>query len=122
MTKMLSGHPAEATLPPPPAPTGPWMWFGAATGTAFAGPWGVTYAINLTPDMETGLGVWTEAMFLEAIKSGRHMGKGRPIMPPMPVQAYQNMTEEDLRSVFAFLQTVPPVKNMVPQYQPPQKP
>lgn len=118
MSKLLSGHPADAALPPPPAPAGPWLWFGAATGTAFAGPWGVTYAINLTPDMETGLGIWTEAMFLEAFKTGKHMGKGRPIMPPMPIQAYQNMTEDDVKAIFAYLQTVPPIKNTVPQYQP----
>ena len=52
--------------------------------TAWSGAWGVSFAANLTPDQNTGLGIWTEDMFLEAIKSGKHMGKGRQILPPMP--------------------------------------
>src|SRR5450830_754442 len=60
MTRMLSGHPQEMKLPPPPAPAGPWIWSGTGTLTAFAGPWGISYAINLTPDQNTGIGIWTE--------------------------------------------------------------
>ncbi len=56
MARMLSGHPESMQMPPPPAlPEGPWLWLGAATNTAFAGPWGITYAPNLTPDSTTGL-------------------------------------------------------------------
>lgn len=113
-TRRLSGHPAEMVMPPAPKPTGPWLWAGAATNTAFAGPWGVSYAINLTPDPDTGLGSWTEQMFVGALKSGKHMGVSRPILPPMPWQAFRNFSEEDLKAMFAYLRTVPPIKNRVP--------
>ena len=119
MSRRLSGHPAELKVEKTfaPDPKG-WVWAGAATNTAFAGPWGVTYAINLTSDT-TGLGSWTEANFVKALKEGKHLGVGRPINPPMPWPAYRNATEEDLRAVFAYLRTVPPVKNQAPEYQPP---
>src|SRR5215831_2345188 len=59
MSRMLSGHPAAMVLPPAPKMSSPWTWASVATNTAFAGPWGLSYAINLTPDA-TGLGNWTE--------------------------------------------------------------
>src|SRR5215212_12114515 len=60
MSRALSGHPAQLVLPPAPQNKGPWMWTGAATNTAFAGPWGISYARNLTPDQVSGLGIWNE--------------------------------------------------------------
>jgi len=118
MEKFLSGHPESPALPPPPKlPEGPWIM--VATNTAFAGPWGVTYAINLTSDQNTGLGIWTEEMFVKAMREGRHMGQARPIMPPMPWQAIGTLTDEDLKAVFAYLKTVKPVVNHVPDYEPP---
>jgi hypothetical protein len=120
MGRMLSGHPGEPATPPAPRmPEGPWAIAMAATATAFAGPWGTTFAANLTPDAETGIGKWTEADFLATIRSGRHMGRGRPILPPMPIQNMQQMTEEDLKALWAYLRTVPPVKNRVPELRPP---
>ena len=114
MSRELSGHPAEMKLPPPPAAAGPWIWSGAATNTAFAGPWGVSFTANLTPDKETGLGSWTEEMFLATFRTARHQGKGRPILPPMPVKMIGKATDEDLKSIFAYLQSLTPVKNKVP--------
>jgi cytochrome c553 len=114
MTRMLSGHPADMVMPEPPKPNGPWLWSGAATNTAFAGPWGVSYARNLTPDQVSGLGIWTEEMFLKTMRTGRHMGVSRPILPPMPWQALNTLTDEDLKSIYAYLRTVPPVRNEVP--------
>jgi hypothetical protein len=114
MTVALSGHPAAMTLAPPPALSGGWVWAGAATNTAFAGPWGVSYAANLTPDKATGLGNWTETMFVDALKSGKHAGVGRPILPPMPWPAYSQMTDADLKAMFAYLRTIKPVVNAVP--------
>jgi cytochrome c553 len=112
--RLLSGHPEGMVMPPAPKPSGPWLWSGAATNTAFAGPWGVSYARNLTPDRVTGLGIWNEEMFVKAMKTGRHMGVSRPILPPMPWQNLQHMKEEDLRAVFAYLKSVKPIKNEVP--------
>lgn len=115
MSRMLSGHPAQMAMPPAPKlPNGPWMWIGAATNTAFAGPWGVSYAMNLTPDEVTGLGIWTEEMFIKTLRTGRHWGTSRPILPPMPWQNAAQMTDEDLKSVYAYLRSIPAIRNEVP--------
>jgi hypothetical protein len=82
--------------------------------TACVGPWGVTCSANLTPDQNTGLGLWTEEMFIAAMRTGKHMGAGRPIMPPMPWFSVAELTDDDLRAVFAYLRSLPPVKNAVP--------
>ena len=122
MTRMLSGHPSSLKMTrPPKLEPGPWLSVGAATNTAFAGPWGVTFAANLTPDQNSGLGIWTEDMFVRALRTGRHMGTSRTIMPPMPWQAFRNMTDEDLKSIYTYLRTIPPVSNHVPQYLEPQE-
>jgi mono/diheme cytochrome c family protein len=115
MSRMLSGHPAQMKLTAPPvhADAG-WMWSGSGTNTAFAGPWGISYARNLTPDRMTGIGIWDEAMFIKTIRTGRHWGVSRPILPPMPWFNYAKMTDEDLKSVYAYLRTIKPVSNQVP--------
>lgn len=116
MSRMLSGHPQALTMPPAPAlGEGPWVWSAAGTNTAFAGPWGVSFTANLTPDPETGLGKWTEETFIQAIRNGRHEGQGRPLLPPMPWPMYRNATDDDLKAIFAYLRTVPAVKNRVPE-------
>jgi len=114
MTRALTGHPQDMVMPPPPPESGPWIWHGGATNTAFAGPWGVSFTANLTPDPETGLGKWTEEMFLATMRTARHQGKGRPILPPMPVKMIGKANDEDLKSIFAYLQSLAPVKNRVP--------
>ena len=114
MTRMLSGHPEDLKMPDPPKPVGPWIASIAATSTAFAGPWGISYAINLTPDQNTGLGIWTEDMFVKAMKTGKHFGTSRPIMPPMPWHAYAMLSDEDLKAMYAYLKSVPPIVNHVP--------
>ena len=114
--RLLAGHPQEMVMPPAPKlPPGPWMVSGAGTLTAWAGPWGTSFAANLTPDDETGLGLWKEEQFVGAIRTGRHMGQGRPILPPMPAANFANLTDEDLRSIFAYLKSIPAVKNRVPE-------
>jgi hypothetical protein len=90
------------------------MWTGAATNTAFAGPWGISYSINLTPEKETGIGLWSEQVFVNALKTGRHMGVGRQILPPMPWPSLAQAKDEDLRAMFAYLRTIEPKKNQVP--------
>ena len=118
MTRALSGHPQDMVLPPAPQPPMPWVMTAAATNTAWAGPWGVSFTANLTPD-ETGLGKWTERNFVEAIRTGKHMGRGRPILPPMPYAVYRQLTDEDLKSVYAYLRSIPPIRNKVPEPLPP---
>jgi mono/diheme cytochrome c family protein len=117
MTRALSGHPEAMKLGPAPKidPATGWQWGGAATNTAFFGPWGVSYSANLTSDQNTGLGIWTEDMFVRAIREGKHMGTSRPILPPMPWPMYRNLNDADLKAIFAYLKTVPAIVNHVPE-------
>jgi len=120
MTRMLSGHPETLEMPPvPDLGKGPWAIVAAGTNTAWSGPWGVSFTANLTPDRETGLGKWTFENFRDTIRSGRHLGRGRYVLPPMPIPVYRNFTDADLEAVFAFLQSIPPIRNRVPQPLPP---
>ena len=123
-SKFLSGHPANSPMPTVADSflgMTPDKWIAATTGdfTAWRGPWGTSFTANLTPDKETGLGSWTEAMFVAAIRTGKHMGKGREILPPMPVPAFQKMTDADLKAIFSYLKTIPAVSNAVPDPIPP---
>lgn len=119
MTRALSGHPESLVMPPPPKPEGPWIGAIGVTSTAWAGPWGVSFTANLTPDDDTGLGLWTSRNFLDTIRTGRHLGRGRPILPPMPIPVYNNLTDEDLEAVYLYLRTIPAVRNKVPEPVPP---
>lgn len=121
MSRMLSGHPESLSMPPSPAlpPQGAWGVTVSASNTAWSGAWGVSFTANLTPDPDTGLGRWTPRNFKDTIRSGRHLGRGRPILPPMPVAMYKHMTDEDLEAVFGYLQSIPPIRNRVPEPRPP---
>jgi cytochrome c553 len=115
MSRALSGHPADLVMPAPPSlGAGPWVWIAAGSNTAFAGPWGVSFTANLTPDPETGLGRWTPEMFIATMRTGRHEGKGRPVLPPMPVENVAALSDLDIRDLFAYLQSLPPIRNRVP--------
>ncbi len=89
----------------------------STSGTAFAGPWGVTFARNLTPDKLTGIGGWDEDAFINVLREGT-------LKPPMPATAYGKLSDEDLKSIFAYLMTLKPVNNLVPfrQLTPPRLP
>lgn len=126
LTKKLSGNPAGSKLPPVPAKLFMPPSYGTLASdhlTAWVGPWGVSYAMNLTPDKATGLGSWTEQMFIDAIRTGKHQGvaSGRDILPPMPWYWYRHMTDDDLKAVFAYLQSLPPIANAIPDPTPPDK-
>jgi hypothetical protein len=118
MTLALSGHPASMELPPPPKLAPPWL-VSVAGMTAWAGPWGVSYAANITSDPETGIGKWTRQNFIDTIRNGRHLGNGRETLPPMPWPAFREMTDEDLGAIYEYLKTVPPLVNRVPDPLPP---
>lgn len=119
MSRMLSGHPEDIVIPElVELPAEPWGFMGSNTNTAFLGPWGVSYAFNLTPDVNTGIGVWSEEIFINTLRSGRHWGVARPILPPMPWQFIGQMTDEDLKAVYAYLRTIPPIHNRVPEARP----
>ena len=117
MSRQLSGNPSTEKLAPVPqgiiAPDKYLTVVNNHLG-AWVGPWGVSFAMNLTPDKATGLGSWTEDMFIKALRTGKHQGAGRPILPPMPWNWYRNMTDDDLKAVFAYLQSLPPINNPTP--------
>jgi len=118
-TRFLAGHPADLQLPPAPAGEGPWITRASASMTAWSGPWGTSFTANLTPDDETGLGTWSEEDFIATLRNGRHLGRGRELLPPMPFPAIRNMTDEDLASIHAYLQSIPAIANKVPNPLPP---
>jgi cytochrome c553 len=115
MTRALSGHPESLVMPAAPEQKLPWMASMGMTMTAWNGPWGTSFTRNLTPDKETGLGDWTVEEFIATMKTGRERGKGRPVLPPMPVQNLANLTDSDIRALFAYLQSLPAIKNRTPQ-------
>jgi len=125
-TRLLSGHGADEPYPTwSPAD----MQRNAIALTnpslsAWAGPWGVSFAINLTPDVETGIGEWTEEAFIASMRTGKHQGQpnGRAILPPMPWQNLALVTDADLKVIWAYLRSLPPVKNQVPLPVPPGAP
>lgn len=121
MDRYMMGFDSSGALPPIPknVPLGPWALF-AGDLTAAVGPWGTTYAGNLTPH-ESGIGSWTLDQFKKAIKEGKYKGldDSRPIMPPMPVEAYRSMEDEDVEAIFAYLKSLKPIENVVPAYTPP---
>lgn len=118
MTKELAGHVA-GTMPPPPAASGPWIAHTNSDLTAWAGPWGVSFARNLTPEENTGIGSWSEETFIKSIRTGKHMGVSRPILPPMPWQDYGRMTDADLKAVYAYLRSIKPIVSATPEPIPP---
>jgi hypothetical protein len=118
--RLLSGHPENL-------PIGKinkdvleeWALFGPHN-TAVAGPWGVSFAANLTPD-PTGIGSWTFEQFQTAMTKGKFKGLegARDLLPPMPWPNYARMTKDDLQAIYAYLMSLPPVKNIVPAAIPP---
>jgi len=121
-TRLLMGHPANLAIPEIPAGViAPDKW-AAMTNidmTAWAGLWGVSFSANLTPENLTGSGAWTEAAFMQAMRNGKHLGSGRPILPPMPWQAIGQLSDDDLKSIYAYLKSIKPIENMVPLPIPP---
>ncbi len=127
-TRLMSGHPEGVPYPTRPLaavrdqydlrPAGPLL-------TAWPGPWGVSFSANLTPDKETGIGDWTEEIFIRTIRTGRHEGRptGREILPPMPWRNLNHPTvglpDSALKDIWVYLRALPPVKNQVPPPLPP---
>ena len=112
MDLMLSGHP-QGQPDPMGTPAKTDLLLSGPDLTSFKLPFGIVYARNLTPD-KTGLGEWTEAQFIKTLRTGRHQGDGRALMPPMPWPDLGLLPDEDLNAVWAFLRTIKPIANAVP--------
>jgi len=115
-TLLLSGHPEK--MPPPIVDRIAMRKQGlilTSTLTAWIGPWGVSYAANLTSDA-TGIGNWQENNFITALREGKYKGisNSRTLLPPMPWQWYRYMTDDELKAVFSYLKSTKPIKNVVP--------
>ncbi len=118
---MFSGYPSERVLPEISNVELPKGWIQMNEDfTAFAGPWGVSFASNLTPD-DTGIGSWNLEQFKIALKKGKFKGleNGRDLLPPMPWQNFAKLTDEDLKAIFYYLKSTKPVNNVVPAPIPP---
>jgi cytochrome c2 len=114
--RMLSGYPADRPVMQgdPAVLKQGWILF-VPDLTSASGPWGVSFSANLTSD-QTGIGNWTEENFMRALKQGKYKGieNSRTLLPPMPWQNFGNAKDEDLRAIFAYLKSTPPVSNIVP--------
>lgn len=114
--KALMGHPEseKITAPVKLDPKSPWQLLGNAHLTAWNGAWGVSFAANITSDTNTGIGIWTEKMFIDAMRTGKHMGTSRQILPPMPYGMIGMLSDEDLKALFAYLKSTKAIANRVP--------
>ncbi|MBI3329576.1 MAG: cytochrome c [Nitrospinae bacterium] len=116
LDRLLSGHP-EGLAPAPAVQDAISI---TPTLTSFTGPWGTSFTRNLTPDEETGIGKWTEQDFLKVLRTGIRKN-GAAVLPPMPWEYLTQLTDEDLKAMFAYLRSIPPLKNRVPENLPPQR-
>ena len=114
LDRLLSGHPEGE----PPAPAIPGVITACPTATCFTGPWGTSFARNLTPDSATGIGTWTDVYFIKVLRTGIR-GNGEPLRPLMPWEWYSQLTDDDLKAIFAYLRTLPSISNEVPEDLPP---
>ncbi len=108
VSRALSGHPENAPLAPN-------VVGGISTNmmlTSWRGPWGTSLSANITPDKETGIGNWTPAEFKKTLRSGVDP-KGQVLLPPMPIGELQNVPDQDLDAIYAYLRTIKPIHNMV---------
>lgn len=90
----------------------------AGSELGWTGPWGTSYARNLTPDPVTGLGAWSEDDIVHALKTGKRPD-GTDILPPMPWPNFAHMKERDLRSIAMYLKSIPPITHPNPATAPP---
>jgi hypothetical protein len=120
---MLSGYPANRPLPKvsKEALKSGWMLMNEDL-TAAVGPWGVSFAANLTSD-QTGIGNWAEENFKSAVKEGWFKGlEGtRRLLPPMPWENFAPLSDEDIKAMFTYLMSTKPVSNSVPDALSPEE-
>lgn len=117
LNRWLMGYPADEPLPEIAKEAlgpGKWVLFNNDL-TAAVGPWGVSFSANLTPS-ESGIGNWSFENFKKSMAEGKHKGLdgGRMVLPPMPWQSFGLINNEDLEAIYAYLQSIKPIDNVVP--------
>jgi mono/diheme cytochrome c family protein len=85
-------------------------------GKMFPGFPGTVYAKNITPDIETGIGMWTDDEIMRAMTQGINKN-GDTLFPVMPYVHFNHMAKEDLLSIIAYIKTLKPIKNKIPPRQ-----
>jgi len=94
--------------------------FSFVPGMAFAGgfhlvdPGFDVYTANITSDKETGIGTWSDSDIITALREGKDK-EGKIIFPPMPVPTYNSMSDDDVKAIVAYLRTIKPIHNEVPE-------
>lgn len=88
--------------------------------TVAVGPWGTSYAANISSD-DTGIGTWSEEQFFKCMREGKYKGldNSRPLLPPMPWFNFAKLSDDDLRAIFYYLKSTKPIHNVVPAALPP---
>ncbi len=79
-----------------------------AGGLPIVSPFGTFYTPNITPDKETGIGTWSEKDFIQAMKNGRHP-KGYNYFPSFPFVYFSNVTDEDVKDMYAYFMSIPAI-------------
>lgn len=123
-TMYLAGHPAN--MPPPELDRKEIEMKGLAVTkdlTVWIGPWGISYAANITPS-ESGIGNWREVQFINVFRKGKLKGldSNRALLPPMSMVSSElnhEASDDELKAIFAYLNTIKPVDNLVPRPEPP---
>ncbi|NNF34734.1 MAG: diheme cytochrome c-553 [Saprospiraceae bacterium] len=120
-SQWLMGHPADSEIPTIEKSeifSRGWT-YSNMDHTAHVGPWGISYGANITSDV-TGIGAWSLDHFKKSLSQGKHKGmdNGRPVMPPMPWTDYVHMSDNDIESLFLYLKSTKPIRNIVPAYTP----
>ena len=119
--RALMGHPADAPAPDVDRKAMESKGLVVTNDlTSWVGPWGVSFTANITSD-PTGIGNWQEENFMTAIRHGKLKGieSGRPLLPPMPWEMYKNFSDDELKTIFAYLKSTKPINNVVPNPIPP---
>jgi mono/diheme cytochrome c family protein len=98
----------------PKGPNGELPGMELAGGFKFDEPPFTAYASNITPDKDTGIGNWTDAQLIKAIREGIRPD-GSIIGPPMPIVLYRGLSDNDAKAIVAYLRNIKPVKNEVPK-------
>jgi mono/diheme cytochrome c family protein len=111
-TYLMSSIVACGNCHTPQTPQGPALGRELAGGTKFQEGFGVSYASNITPDPETGIGKWTDQQIIVAIREGKRPD-GTIIGPPMPIALYSGLSDEDAQAIVAYIRSVPAVAHKV---------
>ena len=117
----LSGHPAM--MPAPEVDRKEIERKGLSTTqtlTAWIGPWGISYADNISSD-STGIDNWKEDQFILCLRKGKWKGiaTARELLPPMPWQQFKSWSDDEIKALFAYLKSTRPIKNVAPAAVPP---